>query len=418
MVANDLTNNGPKVLYVTYWGALEPLGRSLVIPAVLELAQMNVRFILLTFEKPDDLERERCDPFVGPKLSSEGILWYPHKYHKRPKIPATMFDIARGIIFGTWQSIKENVDIIHARNFIGGLIGMAVAALTRRSFVYHNEGFYPDEQVDGDVWSRSSYTYKVAKFLENLMYERSDAVIALSYRAAAQITEMSRVDDNKPIIVVPSCVDLDHFHGRGAKLDRIDDVINLVYIGSVGARYILDRIGRFIATINRETKRVHLSIFSRSDPDLIREMLAQGGLVDNWSLESVFYEDMPRLLPGFDAGLFFLKRGSSEHGCSPTKIGEYWASGIPVVTTPNVSDTDDLISRHGVGVIVEDHSDESYLDAFRQLQTLLASEDVAVKCRNASIEHYGLKVACLRQFDLYKQLTVGRGFQSSTVQIP
>ena len=37
-----------------------------------------------------------------------------------------------------------------------------------------------------------------------------------------------------------------------------------------------------------------------------------------------------------DAGRLLLTL--SEHGCAPTKIGEYLACGPPVVTTPNVSD--------------------------------------------------------------------------------
>jgi hypothetical protein len=40
----------PRVLYISYWGALEQLGQSLVVPAVKKLANMGVEMTLVTFE--------------------------------------------------------------------------------------------------------------------------------------------------------------------------------------------------------------------------------------------------------------------------------------------------------------------------------------------------------------------------------
>ena len=45
---------GPSVLYISYWGAAEPLGQSLVLPAVLRLADLGVALTLVTFDKPAD----------------------------------------------------------------------------------------------------------------------------------------------------------------------------------------------------------------------------------------------------------------------------------------------------------------------------------------------------------------------------
>ena len=40
----------PKILYIVYWGALEQLEQSFVIPAVKKLAQMGAEMMLMTFE--------------------------------------------------------------------------------------------------------------------------------------------------------------------------------------------------------------------------------------------------------------------------------------------------------------------------------------------------------------------------------
>jgi glycosyltransferase involved in cell wall biosynthesis len=109
-------------------------------------------------------------------------------------------------------------------------------------------------------------------------------------------------------------------------------------------------------------------------------------------------------LTDYQVGLFFLTEGISEHGCSPTKIGEYWAVGLPVVTTPNVSDTDEIIRCERVGVIIKEHKEENYLQAYEELQQLLKDPELSIRCRRAAENHYALTPACERQFALYRQL--------------
>jgi len=102
--------------------------------------------------------------------------------------------------------------------------------------------------------------------------------------------------------------------------------------------------------------------------------------------------------------LSFRSRGSSEVGCSPTKIGEYWACGLPVITTPGVSDTDELIRRFRCGVVVGDHTEQAYRHAGSRLLELLSDPGLGRRCRAAAEEHYALEPACDRQVQLYRTL--------------
>ena len=396
----------PRVLYIVYWGAAEPLGQSLVLPAVKMLARSGVDLTLVTFEKPADLARPDEMAGIERALKQLGVRWIPLRYHKRPKVPATAFDIAHGLARGIAARLGARPDIIHARTFIGGLIGICLADLLRVKLVYHNEGFYPDEQVDAGVWRAGSTPHRVAKFLEHQMYSRADGIVALSHRAKNAIEDIGNVRRKAtPVIVVPSCVDLNHFRFDESKPERKPDLLRFVYNGSVGGRYILDRIGRFVAAASRETGGVHLRVLSRAEPELVASMLNTGNLpVDLWSLHSVPYSAVPGELTDHQAGLSFITQGISEHGCSPTKIGEYWAVGLPVITTPNVSYTDDIIRRERVGIIVGGHSDDAYLSAIKELQQLLKDPELATRCRRAAETHYALEPACERQLALYQDL--------------
>src|SRR5262244_2342590 len=202
----------PKVLYLVYWGAAEPLGQSLVLPAVKRLARLGVDLTLVTFEKPQDLDKQGLMKDIRDSLNESAIQWIPLRYHKRPKIPATAFDFALGCARSILARLRIRPDIIHARTFIGGLMGLVLAPLLGAKLVYHNEGFYPDEQVDAGVWKAGSRPHVMARYLEHTMYARADGIIALSELAKRQIESLPVVEHRgTPVTVVPSCVDLRRF---------------------------------------------------------------------------------------------------------------------------------------------------------------------------------------------------------------
>lgn len=393
----------PRVLYIVYWGAAEPLGQSLVLPAIRKLADLGVELTLVTFEKESDLACREKIADIHASLDRRGVEWIPLRYHKRPKIPATAFDVFQGIAVSLARRLRFQPDIIHARTFIGGLIGLQLAPLMMARLIYHNEGFYPDEQVDGGVWGEGSLPHRVARWIERRMYARADGIISMSHRGKVVIDNLPSVKRKRtPVIVVPSCVDLDLFRFDPTRSPIPKEPLSLVYSGSVGGRYILDKVGRFVAVAGKETGPARLHVLTRAEPELVSSMLESGAAPDSlWSMDAAPYTAMPDRLSRHHAGLFFLSRGLSEHGCSPTKVGEYWAMGLPVVTTPNVSDIDEIIRRYRVGVVVREHSDTAYKQAAIELRTLLEDPELPRRCRAAAEFHYALTPACERQVNLY-----------------
>lgn len=397
--------SGPRVLYVAYWGAGEPLGQSLVLPAVKRLAAEGVRLTLVTFDKPNDYADGPRMQAIRRDLDAAGVRWIALRYHKRPRLPATGWDIVHGWARGVLSSLRERPDIVHGRTFIGGIIGRILAGTLRTRFVFHNEGFYPDEQVDGGFWAAGSTMHRATTSVERSLYARADGLVVLSHRAQAVLERMPAVARRQtPIVVVPSCVDLDVFGAVDRAPRAASAEVRFIYTGAVGGRYGIDRVGRFVATAARR-RDVSLRVLSRADPTLVGNMLTAGGLTaERWSQGAVPHAQMPAELAKFDAGLFFLTQGLSEHGCSPTKVGEYWACGLPVVTTPNVSDLDDLIARHRVGVVLRGHTDEDYAAGFDELLALMRDPGLASRCREAAAGHYSLQPAVERQRDLYGRL--------------
>ena len=398
------TESRVRVLYLVYWGALEPLGQSLVVPAVRQLARENVDVTLVTVEKPGDLEDAAAVRGLAKSLADHGIRWRALRYHKRPKWPATAFDSL--CVFFTAVALRlrhGRFDIVHARTFVAGPVGFLVARLLGSRFVYHNEGFYPDEQVDGGVWRRDSFVHRLARRIERFLYEHADGLVTLSERAKETIgSRLAQRGKRTPIIVVPSAVDLEAFRPPATVPAG---PLRVAYLGSVGLRYRLDDAGRFMVSLRELDPGATLTVISRAKRDLVETMLDASGLPrESWTLKELPHSEVPVELARHHAGLFFLVEGLSEHGCSPTKIGEYWASGLPVVSTPNVSDTDRAVRDHGVGVIVRPQDPRSMVDGARALIGLLDDPLLKNRCREAAERIYSLERACREQRRLYGEL--------------
>lgn len=395
----------PRVLYVVYWGAAEPLGQSIVLPPVTKLAAMGAAVTLITFEKAADLARRSEMDRIHAALERHGVHWVPLRYHKRPKGPAKLFDVLHGVGAGLELAARQRPDIVHARTFFGGVIGALLAPLVGAKLIYHAEGFYPDEQVDGGFWAEGSLPHRAARLVEQFLYGRANGIVVLSERAKAVVERLPVVQRRaSPVIVVPSCVDLELFPAVGRPPRHPAEHLRLVYVGSTGGRYLFQRVAEFAAVAYRRLGLMTLRVLSAGGAPL-ETMLRDSGLPTHaWSVGSVPHSCMPEELARQDVGLFLFTRGISEHGCSPTKVGEYWAMGLPVVITPNVSDTEDIVRRERVGVLLPEFSDEAYERALDELIALLEDPGLPGRCRAAAEKYYGLAAACERIQGLYTAL--------------
>ena len=92
-----------RTLYLCYFGLREPLVQTQVLPYLRELISGGVDATLLTFEpdlrgawKAEEIEEWRA------RLQGQGIRWRSLPYHKRPSLPATVFDICAG----AWKAAR------------------------------------------------------------------------------------------------------------------------------------------------------------------------------------------------------------------------------------------------------------------------------------------------------------------------
>jgi glycosyltransferase involved in cell wall biosynthesis len=74
----------------------------------------------------------------------------------------------------------------------------------------------------------------------------------------------------------------------------------------------------------------------------------------------------------------------------PTKIGEFLATGRPVVVSPGIGDMDSLLGRFSCGVVLDSSSVTGLDRATDELLQLLDDDGTAGRCRALAEEHFSL----------------------------
>ena len=146
------------VLYISYNGMLDPLGQSQVIPYLRELAGRGVRFTLLSFERSAALQANgsrKCEA-LQLSLAASGIEWHWLRYHQRPSLPATTYDVIAGIRYAKDLARRNAIEMVHARSHIPATIGLALKKRLGVKLIFDLRGLMAEEYVDAEHWNKTA----------------------------------------------------------------------------------------------------------------------------------------------------------------------------------------------------------------------------------------------------------------------
>jgi glycosyltransferase involved in cell wall biosynthesis len=183
----------------------------------------------------------------------------------------------------------------------------------------------------------------------------------------------------------------------------------MAYVGSLGGWYLTDEMIRLFCIARAIDPDLHFLILTQTPTEAEAALSRSGVDARAFSVATVHPREVPACLLAADFGISFIKPAPSKVSSSPTKVGEYLASGLPVLANRGVGDVDAIIERHHVGVLIEDFSDRSYREAAASMFALVAQDsEVKRRCRRAAEEELSLeRVGVPRYLAVYRRLGLG-----------
>lgn len=384
-----------RAIYVSHNGVGTALVRSQVLPYLRNLALHGIDARLVTFERgqtqfPDgEFGRDR---------------WVGISARPGAHLVAKALDVVCGIWIVTRLALKDQTDVIHARSYVPAAIALVAGALTGRPFVFDTRGFLGDEYLDADHWRRTDVRYRILRIVERALFRAAGEIVVLTESAAERLRrdpQYASPARGKHITVIPAAVDVERFHPRSTRATSP----TLVYAGSLGSWYRLDEMLRVYVYARRLEPRLRFLILNQHEHALITDALVRIGL-EGAAVEvrAADFSEMPTLLASAHVGILLLRQSTSKTASSPIKVGEYLASGLPVVINAGMGDTDALVRRYQAGYVVPSYSEEALQEAGRAVVELVADERARENARTLAEAELDVRKVAGRYAAVYQRL--------------
>ncbi|HEY0100710.1 MAG TPA: glycosyltransferase [Pyrinomonadaceae bacterium] len=409
-----------KTLYLCYFGLREPLVQTQVLPYLRQLsASGEVEVFLLTFE-PDKRRAWSASEETQWRaaLARDGIRWFSLPYHKSPSALVTPYDIVRGAWEAARLARRYRIDVLHAR----GHLPMAMALLARRRanvrLLFDIRGLLAEEYEEAGVWTKNSPQFRAVRAVERAGLRRAAQLVVLTRRLRDRLVE-HKLACAERIEVIPCCVDFARFeathteNGDARRADESETRANgknfaaeskaetlaatkagrfeVVSAGSVTGLYLLEEMGRFFLALKRHRPDAFLRILTMSSAQAATATLEGVGLrAEDFWIGAVKPAEVPAYLRRAGLGLSLRKATFSQIAASPTKIPEYLAAGLPTVCNAGIGDTDEILTRERVGVIIRNFEAETLDEAARAALALTDEAEVSARCVEVAHRYFDL----------------------------
>lgn len=337
------------ILYLSQDGIADHIGQSQVAPYILGLGAKGYDIHLISAEKPGT---EAIIADYRQRFAAVGVRWTTVTYHK-PLI-GTLRDLVAMGRAARRITRTERITLVHCRSHPTIPVGIAVKRWTGAKLLFDFRDFWADT---GIAKGRFVPVYRFFKRLERPFIRAADHVNCLTHRAAEYL-RAAYPEQRATWSVIPCCADFTLFRPSQmvattrAELGIAPDATILLYLGSIGPDYLLDQMMKlfgelralrpdamFLFVVNNAAEQIHAAAAAAKLP---RDAIV---------VTSAPRPRVPALIGATNLSVSFRRTGLNMIGCSPTKLGETLACGVPVIANTGLGDLDTLLSLNINGSI-------------------------------------------------------------------
>jgi hypothetical protein len=208
----------------------------------------------------------------------------------------------------------------------------------------------------------------------------------------------ARYGISAPAAVVPCCVEIARYAAFERRRQKAREQLGLgsrwvvCYMGGLSIWQEIPHTLSLVAAMRAKEPRLFLLLITRDSTDMYASQLAVlGEEGKDYARLSLSHEEVLEKLPAADLGMLLRAPSPVNYVSSPTKCGEYLASGVSVLTTAYAGDASRVISETGAGVVLngDPNSEENVELALSFLRASMVDRvSVARRSHLAAIEHY------------------------------
>ena len=383
-----------RVLFLSYWGLHDGLTTSTVFPHLFILQQRpDIKAIrLVTIERGANAQANLSLElgFGDDKISFEPLRSRP----SRNVILTKMEDFTR-FPQELIRQVKEfEPDFILARGAPAGALAYLVWQKTKLPFYVESFEPHADYMRESGVWR----TYD-PRYLFERHWEKRIKQLATGLMPVAENYRQQLIREGVPperIATVPCSVDADAFAynvkaGQSVRqrLNFAESSIVGVYVGKFGDIYYdQEAFELFRAAADHFGPTFRLIVLTPdAENDVCRKLAAVGLGPNQCFVTKAPHAEVPAYLSAANFAFSPIRPAPCRLFCSAIKIGEYWASGLPVLVTPGVGDDSAIIAIEGGGAVFDLKQTGSVSTALAHLTVIMQQPDCRTRIHKLAVRY-------------------------------
>jgi glycosyltransferase involved in cell wall biosynthesis len=289
---------------------------------------------------------------------------------------------------------KERIKTIHAICTPAGGLAYIISKFTDVVFIVDSYEPHSESMVENGTWKQNSFAYKILSFFEKKQTQKALALIGTTAGMKQYAADRFGVTDPN-FFVKPACVNLAKFYPREKdnyllKKLELENKIVCIYAGKLGGIYFKKEVFDFIKTCYEYwSDNFRFLMLTNASREEIDAECKRAGIPLNIVISQfVFHNEIPAYLSLGDFGINPVKPVPTKRYCTSIKDGEYWAMGLPVIISPNISDDSCIIEKEKIGVIMNFAEPNQFIRALIQLDELLKNNSDLKKRIRQTGERY------------------------------
>lgn len=397
------------ILVITYW----PLRNALISTYTLPYVRIMKRYLhpgsrvwLLTLSPPAQRENPEHRA-LQESLRKEGIISIDYTYSRfGTAMLLRAIAILSRLVF---LCVFGKVRVIHTWCTPGGAIGWIVSKISGRPLVLDSCEPHAEIMSETGTWKRSSLPFRLLFALERKQVRDARGIIYTTSGMQEYVRRTYGITRNSDFIK-PACVDLELF--RPQEPDRslvpglsASDIV-CVYAGKFGDLYLEKEVFDFFRVAREHWgRKFRVLLLTAHTEEEIRSYCVSASLDPSAIIRRfVPHHEVPAYMNLASFGICPMKPVPSRKYCTPIKNGEYWAMGLPVVITKDISVDSDIIRENNAGYVLGKLDEEEYRAAVRKTDAILQDPSHRNRIRALAGKYRNFSIAEEIYRDLYSRL--------------
>ena len=389
-----------KVLYFSYDGLLDPLGQSQIVPYVSAISNAGHSLTIISYEKVQRTKEQI--KLMEIKLQKIGVQWI--KLEFKPGKYWAIKRIISGVLLIRKLCRDLKPDFLHLRGFLPAIIFQL--SLSRVPFLYDFRGFALGEWVDIGKINRSSILYSLMNRLDQNAVKNASGLVVLEECAKHLLKDTYDVP-NVPIKVIRTCTNVKRYKKSKNVYNKKFRTLRFVYLGGARFPYRPDMAFMLIEKLIDHGIDCNIDFINEGDHSIIEKANYLTNISkEKFQILSCEHFEIPDILATYDCGIVMVETSWWRRVCSPTKMGEYLASGLPVISLEGIDAIDELAKRTVCVATVSPKELQGHFQEGRgqEILSFIKSIGVTQKCKTLAKEEFNLETAGNLYIELYSEM--------------